>query len=65
VFHANLPGGDREKFMPEPDAPLDKDCATASVLRQLMLKELGGQIDLDEATIDALVRGIMSLIKPN
>lgn len=42
---------------------LDVDCGTTSDLRRLVLEELNGEGLLDDATADALVRGIASLLQ--
>ncbi len=39
------------------------DRETASNLRRLVLEELGDEIMLDEGAADALVRGIVSLLR--
>jgi len=42
---------------------LEADCGTTSDLRRLLLEELNGGAVLDEATLDALARGIASLFQ--
>ena len=49
--------------MPDRTDLLDEDCETASDLKQRVLEELGNDVELDEATLDALMRGIMSLLQ--
>jgi len=39
------------------------DCETASNLKRLVLEELSDEIMLDERAVDALVRGIVSLLR--
>jgi hypothetical protein len=49
--------------MPDPTDLTDKDCETSSDLKQLVLEEISDEIELDEKTVDALVRGIVSLLQ--
>lgn len=49
--------------MPDPTDSLNEDCEIASDLKQLMLEGLGDDIELDEATLGALMRGIISLLQ--
>ncbi|MGP0095268.1 MAG: hypothetical protein ACLPKB_35745 [Xanthobacteraceae bacterium] len=42
---------------------LEVDCQTTFDLRRLVLEELNGEGLLDDATADALVRGIASLLQ--
>jgi hypothetical protein len=44
---------------------LDLDGETASNLKRLVLEELGDEIMLDDGAVDALVRGIVSLLRSN
>jgi hypothetical protein len=47
--------------MPDADDLPDKDCETE--LKQLVLRELGDQMDPNEATVDAIVNAIMALVQ--
>jgi len=49
--------------MPDPTDLLDEDCEIASDIKQLVLDELSDEIELNEKTVDALVRGIVSLLQ--
>jgi len=49
--------------MPDTADVLEADCGTTSDLRRLVLEELNGGAVLDDATVDALVRGIASLLE--
>jgi hypothetical protein len=49
--------------MPATNDLLDEDCEIASDIKQLVLEELGDAIGLDGKTVDALVRGIVSLLQ--
>jgi hypothetical protein len=60
---ANLPGGDWGTFMPDQTDSLDKDCETAFDLKQLVIEELSGEIELDDKSVDGLVLGIVSLLR--
>jgi hypothetical protein len=60
---ANLPGGDWGTFMPEAADLLDKDCDLNSELKELVLEELGDEIEPGATTVDAVVRGILSLLR--
>jgi hypothetical protein len=42
---------------------LEVDCQTTADFRRLVLEELNGEGLLDDATADALVRGIASLLQ--
>jgi|HubBroStandDraft_4_1064222.scaffolds.fasta_scaffold2014753_1 hypothetical protein len=42
---------------------LELDGVTTSGLRRLVLEELNGEASLDDASVDALVRGIASLLQ--
>ena len=43
----------------------DLDRETASNLKRLVVEELGDEIMLDDRAVDALVRGIVSLLRGN
>jgi hypothetical protein len=49
--------------MPEPTYLLNEDCEITSDLKRRVLEELSGETELDEAIVDALVRGIISLLE--
>jgi len=57
------PGATGGTCMPDPNDLLDKDCETASDLKRLVIEGLSDEIELDEKTVDALVRGIVSLLQ--
>ena len=49
--------------MPDTADLLEADCGATSDLRRLVLEELNGDAVLDDATVNALVRGITSLLQ--
>jgi hypothetical protein len=49
--------------MPDTADLLEADCGTPSDLRRLVLEEINGDAVLDDATVDALVQGIASLLQ--
>jgi len=49
--------------MPGQTDSLDKDCETASDLKELVIEELSDEIELDEKSVDGLVLGIVSLLQ--
>jgi|HubBroStandDraft_6_1064221.scaffolds.fasta_scaffold1420804_1 hypothetical protein len=49
--------------MPEAADLLDKDCDLNSELKELVLEELGDEIEPGATTVDAVVRGIVSLLR--
>jgi hypothetical protein len=51
------------KCMPDATDRFEVDCETASNLRRLVLEEISDDVALDETTVDALVRGIVSLLQ--
>jgi hypothetical protein len=63
IFDSFSLGGDWGKFMPDTADLLEADRETPSDLRRLVLEEINGDAVLDDATVDALVRGIASLLQ--
>ena len=49
--------------MPDVPDPTGRPCETASELKEILLEQIGEQIELDEATMDAIAEAIMSLLK--
>jgi len=49
--------------MPDIGGLPDVDCEIASNLERLVLAEIADHVELDGATVDALVRGIVSLLQ--
>jgi hypothetical protein len=49
--------------MPNPTDRFEVDRESASKLKRLVLEELSDEIMLDERALDALVRGIVSLLR--
>jgi hypothetical protein len=61
----SFPGGEWGNFMAATADLLDVDAETTSGLRRLVLDELNGEAVLDDDAVDALVRGIASLLEPS
>jgi hypothetical protein len=49
--------------MSDPTDLLDEGGEIASDIKHLVLEELSDEIELDDKTVDALVRGIVSLLQ--
>ena len=60
---SNLPGGDKGMLMPDSIQQVDRDREITSALKRHVLEELGEDSGLDDATVEALVRGIASLFQ--
>ena len=60
---SNLPGGDKGALMPDSTEPVERNREIASALKRHVLEELGEDSGLDDAAVEALVRGIASLFQ--